>query len=100
MLLIVFPYLTALIYLNARGQDMAVRAREAAAMAKNAASHDGAAGPESVPRRSAVKRQNNANCSPARAASIKSSTPVPLATVPTQSMNFASETTGTPISRA
>jgi hypothetical protein len=50
VLLIVFPYLTALIYLNARGQDMAVRAREAAAMAKNAASHGGAAGPESVPR--------------------------------------------------
>lgn len=44
--------------------------------------------------------QNNANCSPARAASTKSSTPVPLTTVSTQSMNFASETTGTPNSRA
>jgi hypothetical protein len=45
-------------------------------------------------------RQNNANCSPARATSMKSSTPVPLTTAPTQSMNFASETTGTPSSRA
>jgi Short C-terminal domain/Phospholipase_D-nuclease N-terminal len=32
--LIVFPYLTALIYLIARGGDMAIRAREAAATAK------------------------------------------------------------------
>src|ERR1700730_5614543 len=44
--------------------------------------------------------QNSANCAPARAASTKSSTPVPLTTVSTQSMNFASETTGTPNSRA
>jgi len=32
--LIVFPYLTALVYLIARGDGMAVRAREAAAQAK------------------------------------------------------------------
>jgi hypothetical protein len=44
--------------------------------------------------------QNNANCSPARAESTKSSTPVPLTTSATESMNFASETTGTPNSRA
>ena len=44
--------------------------------------------------------QNKANCSPARAESTKSSTPVPLITVATESMNFASETTGTPNSQA
>jgi hypothetical protein len=32
--LIVFPYLTALVYLIARGEGMAIRAREAAAAAK------------------------------------------------------------------
>ena len=42
--------------------------------------------------------QNSANCSPARGASVNSSTPVPPTTAPTQSMNFASDTSGTPSS--
>ena len=53
-----------------------------------------------VNRAVAVSPQNSANCSPASVASMNSSTPVPLATVATESMNFASETTGTPSSRA
>lgn len=35
LFLIVFPYLTALVYLIARGEGMAIRAREAAAAAKH-----------------------------------------------------------------
>jgi hypothetical protein len=92
---------------------MAVRAREAAATPKDS-SQDAASSPETTTRTPAQEiahakelldeekpgNQNNANCSPARAASMKSSTPVPLTTAPTHSMNFASETTGTPNSRA
>lgn len=42
--------------------------------------------------------QKSANCSPAQVASTMPSTPVPCTTDATQSMNFASETIGTPSS--
>jgi hypothetical protein len=86
---------------DAGNQNRAATMRAAKRREEEAGNQNRAATMRAAKRREEeAGNQNKANCSPARAASMKSSTPVPLATVPTQSMNFASETTGTPNSRA